>query len=91
MQHGLPFVLDEMLDWLAQKVLRKPVSRTRDLRDETSRDLVFTLRAGLEELQPVFDAIVDSPVITGLEMQEINLFDAPPVPAIECRVTAIHQ
>jgi len=91
MQHGLPLVLDEMFDWLAQEVLRQPVGRTRDPWDEPSCDLVFTLGAGFEELQPVLDTVVDSAVITGLEMEEIDLLDTPPVPAIECRVTAVHQ
>ena len=41
------------------------------------------LRAGLDGFEPVGDGVVDGPVITELEMQEIMVFERSPVTAIK--------
>ena len=49
--------------------------------------LVFALRAGLEQLQSLLDAVVDSLVIAGLEVQCVVMTIAAPVAAVKCSRT----
>src|SRR5271170_4780222 len=58
--------------------------RARQGRDESPRHLVLALRARLEALQLVFDAILDSLVVAGLEMQAVVVAAGAPVAAEQC-------
>src|SRR5277367_770768 len=55
------------------------VRRTRERRHEAARHLVFALRAGLESLQFLLDAVIDALVVAGLEMQAVVVAARAPV------------
>ena len=63
--------------------MREPVRGPGRLRSEPAADLVFALRARLEKLESLFDAIVDTLVVAGLEVQSVVVAVAAPVTAVQ--------
>ena len=73
--------------WL-DMAARKPfvahvVKGPRLPRQEAAADLVLALRAGLEHVDAVADAVFDTLVVRRLEMQARQLLDATPVAAVK--------
>src|SRR5690606_31676907 len=64
--------------------------RPRVGRLEPARHLVLALRAGLEVLQPIFDAVLDPLVVARFEMQAVELRSRAPVAAVQ-RVVAAQE
>ena len=54
-----------------------------DDRFKTSNQLVFALSAGIETLHPMGDRVIHALVKAGLEVQPVELSQAPPVAPIE--------
>ena len=61
----------------AQGRIGEPVRGPGEGRLEAARELVLALRAGLEALQAVADAVLDALVVAGLEMQAVESAAAP--------------
>src|SRR5271166_3145233 len=60
-----------------------PMRGAGQRRHEAARHFVLSLRARLEALQLVFDAIFDALVITGFEMQAVIVAAGTPVAAVK--------
>jgi hypothetical protein len=66
----------------AKATVGDPV-KGRGLRgQETARELVLALRAGLEALQAFANAVLDALVIARLEVQPFDVLDLTPVAAV---------
>jgi len=57
------------------------MSRTRQCGHKASRHLVLALRTGFEPLQLMLDAVFDALVITGFEMQAVEIASGSPIAA----------
>ena len=80
---GFALAFEVARDGSAEAVVLEPVRRRRARRLEAARELVFALRARVEELQAARDAVLDALVIAGLEVQRIFLSRRAPVAAVE--------
>src|SRR5712691_11603478 len=65
--------------------MAQPVRRPRGVRHEAPRELVFALRASLEDPDAAFYAEIQRLVIAHLEMQEREMADGAPVAAVQHR------
>ena len=57
--------------------------RLRTVRQESARELVLALRAGLERVQAFAQAVIDALVVAGLEMQAVDCLARAPVAAVQ--------
>src|SRR5690242_16013369 len=86
--HLMLFPLQEFVNGGVEFRPRQPVGGIGVGGFEAAANLVFPLGTGVEVLQSGADAVLDALVITGLEMQAVELLYRAPVPAIE-RVTTL--
>src|ERR1700754_490342 len=80
-------VLERVGHRTAEAFMRDVMTRMRECRQETARELVFALRAGLETLDAVTDGVVDAAVIAEFEMQTGKLDAGAPITAVK-RISA---
>src|SRR5271169_5434632 len=71
----------EIANGRGKSLVGDEMRRTRQSRHESTRYLVFALRTRLEALQIVVDAILNSLVVAGLEMQAVVVAAGAPVAA----------
>ncbi len=79
----LTLPVEEICDSVAEGWVYDPVIRPGCGWAEATANLVFALRTGLEMAQPFSDAVVDSLVVAGFEMQAMKIRETAPVPSID--------
>ena len=79
--HAAGLAQRKIADGRGKSLVRNEMRRARQSRYKSPRHLVLALRARLEALQLVLDAILDSLVVAGLEMQAVVIAAGPPVAA----------
>ncbi len=84
MFHPDGFVLDVLADQIPETFVGDPVRRPGFGGQKTTGDLVFALGAGFEALQAVVNAVFQSLVVTGFEVQAVKVGATAPVTAIQC-------
>ena len=82
-----PLAVQKLCDRAAELGVDDPMVRPGGDGRETSADLVLSLRPGLEAAQSLSDAVVDSLVVTRLEVQAVKVREATPIAPVE-RVAA---
>src|SRR3970040_1919500 len=75
--------IQEFLDRRVKGAVLEPVVRPGGPVAEAAAQLMLPLSSGLEALQSLCDAIVDSLVIAGLEMQAVKVRNTAPVASIQ--------
>ena len=78
------FLPGEIANRSGQARVGDPVIGEGFHRLEAALDLVLSLGPGIEALQAVGDAELDTLVIAGLEVEAVELLPAAPVATIEC-------
>src|SRR3569832_579388 len=88
----VPALLIEVAgDGFIEARVAQPVRRIGGGGREAAADLVFALRARLETREAVGDAVINTAVIAGLEVQAVKLLARAPITAIERVVAAQAQ
>src|SRR5690606_11492740 len=80
---SVALLLEEARDGIAETRVGDPVHRVRFDREITARQLVLSLRSGLDARKPVRDGIVDRLIVAELEMKKRMVLGGAPVPAEE--------
>src|SRR5690349_21485423 len=76
-----------MINGATETRISDPVRGPCGRRLEAARHLVLALRAGLEVLQSVLDAVLDALVVAGLKMQAVIVRGRAPVATVEHFIT----
>src|SRR5580692_1211550 len=79
--HAAGLTQGKVANGRGKSLVRNEMRRARQSRYKSARHLVLALRARLEALQLVLDAILDSLVVAGLEMQAMVVAAGAPVAA----------
>ena len=77
------FVLQEIGNGAAELRVSNPMCGPGRGGQKAAADFVFTLGAGVEPLQAMANAVVQSLVVTQLEMQLVEMFVAAPVATVQ--------
>src|SRR5690606_34629912 len=81
--HAAPLAAQEITDGPAKAFVLYPVGGPGGGGQEPAADLVLPLGTRLEAAQAMGDAVLDALVVTGLEMQAVELLPAAPVAAVQ--------
>src|SRR5690554_5838210 len=86
----LGFFCHEARNGFLELRVGNPVLAPGGYRFKSALDLVFALRARIEALVAMLDAVVDALVVAGFKMQELALFAATPIAPIQ-RIRALEE